>query len=47
MIDRLGDAVQEHIDTKALLQLIDQGPPDDLPFIAALAENVIRPPQGR
>jgi adenosylcobyric acid synthase len=34
MIDRLGDAVEEHLDTTALLRLIEQGPPDDLPFIA-------------
>jgi adenosylcobyric acid synthase len=33
MLDRLGDAVEEHLDTAALLSLIDHGAPGDLPFV--------------
>lgn len=32
-LDRLGDLVEEHADTGALLRLIEQGPPGGLPFI--------------
>jgi adenosylcobyric acid synthase len=33
-LDRLGDLVEEHADTDALLRLIEQGPPAGLPFVA-------------
>jgi adenosylcobyric acid synthase len=33
MLDRLADAVADHVDTKALLRLIECGPPSGLPFI--------------
>jgi adenosylcobyric acid synthase len=33
MLDRLGDAVEEHLDTLALLRLIEHGPAGDLPVI--------------
>ncbi|HEV7628218.1 MAG TPA: cobyric acid synthase, partial [Streptomyces sp.] len=33
-LDRLGDLIEEHADTDALLRLIDSGPPAGLPFIA-------------
>ncbi|NDL60328.1 cobyric acid synthase [Phytoactinopolyspora mesophila] len=39
MLDRLADAVTEHLDTQALLQLIEDGPPKDLPFIASSQVN--------
>lgn len=32
-LDRLGDLVEEHADTGALLRLIEQGPPEGLPFV--------------
>ncbi|MFJ4411467.1 cobyric acid synthase [Streptomyces sp. NPDC088910] len=32
-LDRLGDLIEEHADTGALLRLIEQGPPPDLPFV--------------
>jgi adenosylcobyric acid synthase len=32
-LDRLGDLIEEHADTDALLRLIEQGPPPGLPFI--------------
>ncbi|MEU9197461.1 cobyric acid synthase [Streptomyces hundungensis] len=32
-LDRLGDLIEEHADTDALLRLIEQGPPTGLPFI--------------
>jgi adenosylcobyric acid synthase len=32
-LDLLGDLVEEHLDTKALWQLIETGPPGDLPFV--------------
>ncbi|XVV14079.1 cobyric acid synthase [Actinoplanes sp. CA-131856] len=32
-LDILGDLVEEHLDTDALLRLIEQGPPGGLPFI--------------
>ncbi|MBX6357893.1 MAG: cobyric acid synthase, partial [Micromonosporaceae bacterium] len=32
-LDLLGDLVEEHLDTKALWQLIESGPPADLPFV--------------
>ncbi len=32
-LDRLADAVEEHLDTAALLRLIETGPPADLPFV--------------
>ncbi|MFG2722470.1 cobyric acid synthase [Streptomyces sp. NPDC048416] len=32
-LDRLGDLIEEHADTDALLRLIEQGPPAGLPFI--------------
>jgi adenosylcobyric acid synthase len=33
MLDKLADAVDEHLDTAALLTLVDQGAPADLPFV--------------
>jgi adenosylcobyric acid synthase len=33
MLDRLADAVEEHLDSRALLRLIDQGAPPGLPFV--------------
>ena len=33
MLDRLGDAVAEHLDTAALKRLIEDGPPAGLPFV--------------
>ncbi|MFC4497260.1 cobyric acid synthase [Streptomyces ovatisporus] len=33
-LDRLGDLVEEHADTNALLRLIESGPPAGLPFVA-------------
>lgn len=33
-LDRLGDLIEEHADTDALLRLIEQGAPAGLPFIA-------------
>jgi adenosylcobyric acid synthase len=33
-LDRLGDLIEEHADTDALLRLIESGPPPGLPFIA-------------
>ncbi len=32
-LDRLGDLIEEHADTGALLRLIESGPPPDLPFV--------------
>lgn len=32
-LDRLGDLVEEHADTAALLRLIEKGAPDSLPFV--------------
>ncbi|MGW4033520.1 cobyric acid synthase [Streptomyces sp. NPDC004838] len=32
-LDRLGDLVEEHVDTDALMRLIERGAPEDLPFI--------------
>jgi adenosylcobyric acid synthase len=32
-LERLADLVEEHADTGALLRLIEQGPPQDLPFL--------------
>jgi adenosylcobyric acid synthase len=33
MLDRLADAIEEHVDTSALLRLIENGAPPGLPFI--------------
>jgi adenosylcobyric acid synthase len=33
-LDRLGDLVEEHVDTAALLELIERGPRPDLPVLA-------------
>jgi adenosylcobyric acid synthase len=33
-LDRLGDLVEEHLDTDALLGLIERGPPPNLPLVA-------------
>ncbi|MFF3766612.1 cobyric acid synthase [Streptomyces sp. NPDC001922] len=33
-LDRLGDLIEEHADTDALLRLIESGPPPGLPFVA-------------
>ncbi|MCF6523327.1 cobyric acid synthase [Streptomyces sp. JJ36] len=32
-LDRLGDLIEEHADTAALLRLIEEGPPGGLPFL--------------
>lgn len=32
-LDRLGDLIEEHADTDRLLRLIEQGPPEGLPFV--------------
>ncbi|WP_247597799.1 cobyric acid synthase [Streptomyces sp. RKND-216] len=32
-LDRLGDLIEEHADTGALLRLIEEGPPGGLPFV--------------
>ncbi len=32
-VDRLGDLIEEHVDTEALWRIIEQGPPPGLPFI--------------
>ncbi|MFI1201478.1 cobyric acid synthase [Streptomyces sp. NPDC020883] len=32
-LDRLGDLIEEHADTKALLRLIEEGVPEGLPFV--------------
>ncbi|WP_232110378.1 cobyric acid synthase [Streptomyces buecherae] len=32
-LDRLGDLIEEHADTDALLRLIEHGPPAELPFV--------------
>jgi adenosylcobyric acid synthase len=32
-LDRLGDLIEEHADTDALLRLIEGGVPDGLPFV--------------
>ncbi len=32
-LDLLGDTIEEHVDTDALLSLIQHGPPDGLPFV--------------
>ncbi|HWM38598.1 MAG TPA: cobyric acid synthase [Streptomyces sp.] len=39
-LDRLGDLIEEHADTNALLRLIESGPPPGLPFIAPGAPDV-------
>ncbi|QPP09507.1 cobyric acid synthase [Streptomyces bathyalis] len=33
-LERLGDLIEEHADTDALLRLIEEGPPPGLPFVA-------------
>ena len=33
MLDKLADAVDEHLDTAALLTLLERGAPTDLPFV--------------
>jgi adenosylcobyric acid synthase len=37
-LDRLGDLVEEHVDTSALLRLIEAGAPADLPVLATAME---------
>lgn len=32
-LDRLGDLIEEHADTKALLRLIEEGVPEGVPFV--------------
>jgi adenosylcobyric acid synthase len=32
-LDLLGDLVEDHLDTDALLRVIEQGPPTGLPFV--------------
>jgi adenosylcobyric acid synthase len=39
-LDLLGDLVSDHLDTDALLQLIEHGPPDDLPVVAPGADEL-------
>ncbi|GGO81276.1 cobyric acid synthase [Wenjunlia tyrosinilytica] len=45
-LDRLGDLIEEHADTDALLRLIEDGIPDGLPFIAPGAPAVPTRPEG-
>jgi adenosylcobyric acid synthase len=33
MVDALADAVEEHLDTRALLRLLEDGVPHGLPFV--------------
>jgi adenosylcobyric acid synthase len=33
MLDRLADAIDEHLDTTALLRLVEYGAPASLPFV--------------
>ncbi|MDX6312634.1 MAG: adenosylcobyric acid synthase, partial [Streptomyces sp.] len=33
-LDRLGDLIEEHADTAALMRLIEDGAPAGLPFVA-------------
>ncbi|GLF98675.1 cobyric acid synthase [Streptomyces yaizuensis] len=40
-LDRLGDLIEEHTDTDALLRLIEQGPPAGLPFVAPGAPELV------
>ncbi|MCX4397459.1 MULTISPECIES: cobyric acid synthase [unclassified Streptomyces] len=46
-LDRLGDLVEEHADTDALLRLIESGAPSGLPFIAPGAPGAPVAPGGR
>ncbi|MEW1659592.1 cobyric acid synthase [Streptomyces sp. NPDC093707] len=39
-LDRLGDLIEEHADTGALLRLIEEGAPDGLPFVPPGAPDV-------
>jgi adenosylcobyric acid synthase len=41
MLDRLADAIEEHLDTDALRRLIDAGAPADLPFIPPGAPHLL------
>jgi len=43
-LDRLGDLIEEHADTGALLRLIESGPPRGLPFLAPGAPESPGPP---
>ncbi|RAJ65688.1 adenosylcobyric acid synthase (glutamine-hydrolysing) [Streptomyces sp. Amel2xB2] len=43
-LDRLGDLIEEHADTDALLRLIESGPPQGLPFIAPGAPSIPNAP---
>ncbi|MGH3312219.1 MAG: cobyric acid synthase [Streptomyces sp.] len=46
-LDRLGDLIEEHADTDALLRLIESGPPAGLPFIAPGAPDTHAPAEDR
>jgi adenosylcobyric acid synthase len=43
MIERLADAVEEHLDTAALLRLVEHGAPPGLPFVPPGAPTLNRP----
>ncbi|MFT2014548.1 cobyric acid synthase [Streptomyces sp. 796.1] len=45
-LDRLGDLIEEHADTDALLRLIEQGPPARLPFVPPGAPALPDAPDG-
>ncbi|SFO85462.1 adenosylcobyric acid synthase [Amycolatopsis arida] len=49
MLDRLADAIEQHVDTAALLDLIDRGAPPDLPAVrlTTAGNNPARPGVGR
>jgi adenosylcobyric acid synthase len=38
-LDRLGDLISENVDQNALLRLIENGPPDDLPIVRLQASG--------
>jgi adenosylcobyric acid synthase len=41
MLDRLADAIDEHLDTATLLRLVEGGPPPNLPFIPPGAPRAV------
>jgi adenosylcobyric acid synthase len=45
-LDRLADAVEEHLDTPALLSLLADGPPAELPFVPPGGPGHISSPEG-
>lgn len=45
-LDRLGDLIEEHADTEALLRLVESGPPAGLPFVPPGAPDAQPEPPG-